>query len=316
MVSSLWLKIDQMHVQYMDAWENETRLMIRKKLVKIVTEYLSLVPFDRRFVARSTGDLISNTIKYGPTQTMEEIASGFNSVEECAAQLLKPPTPCPQVLHVDQRSKAFQNIVGADKLFLEMGFTWSGTDLSMPAPRTKQHADAIMFVARDCLLASVECSIFEEILTGARETGLALCSLQDIDKLRRETVGTAKQAIMELILNREMKDLRKNQEEGMQEAIRENQENERKMAQENKRRLDKVKKENKERMKLLKQENQNNIAALQDMHQGQLAEVVVRHAEDRERGFVEKETNSDGNRPEVPECPICFEEMAPPVRIF
>ena len=61
---------------------------------------------------------------------------------------------------------------------------------------------------------------------------------------------------------------------------------------------------------------QNNIATHQDMHQGQLAEVVVRHPEDRERGFVEKETNSEGNRPEVPECPICFEEIAPPVRIF
>ena len=61
---------------------------------------------------------------------------------------------------------------------------------------------------------------------------------------------------------------------------------------------------------------QNNIAILQDMRQGQLDEVVVRHAEDRERGFAEKETNSEGNRPEVPECPICFEEMAPSVRIF
>ena len=61
---------------------------------------------------------------------------------------------------------------------------------------------------------------------------------------------------------------------------------------------------------------QNNIAILQDMHQGQLAEVIVRHAEDRDRGFAEKETNPEGNRQEVPECPICFEEMAPPVRIF
>ena len=43
---------------------------------------------------------------------------------------------------------------------------------------------------------------------------------------------------------------------------------------------------------------------------------AVKHAVEKERSAEEKETTPARNRPEVPECPICFHEMVPPVRIF
>ena len=111
----------------------------------------------------------------------------------------------------------------------------------------------------------------------------------------------------------ELEELKRSQEELMQFKIREHQEKEKGMVKENMKRLERVKKENKERMKQFKKEREDELAALQDLHQKQLTALAVKHAV---QSAGEKETTPTRNCPEVPECPICFYEMVPPVRIF
>jgi len=60
--SRLWIKIDQLHLHYFKTEEAAAKLRIRSKLEGLVADYLCSVPYDRRFVSHSTGDLITNSI--------------------------------------------------------------------------------------------------------------------------------------------------------------------------------------------------------------------------------------------------------------
>ena len=328
-VSELWIKIDRLHLQYLETDIEETeRLRVRSELEGAVAEYLSIVPHDRRFVTLSTGDLITNTIKWCPNLSPAKIASALCAVEEYAAKLLKEPT-CEELWRIDQRSAFYAEtigggLVGADKLFYDMGFRWTQSSfLELPVRRVNHHPvdiSAVTTVARDCLLAAVECSLIAETLTGVSEDGLPRCSLLDIDKFRRQNVGLVNQAIRDVVLrkrcNQELEELKRNQEELVQDTIMENQEKEKKMAKENRKRLEKVKKENRERFKQLKKANDDTLAALHAFNQEQLTALMEKHAEEKEKNTEEKEATPTRNRPEVPECPICFDEMVPPIRIF
>jgi len=53
------------------------------------------------------------------------------------------------------------------------------------------------------------------------------------------------------------------------------------------------------------EERMNQVLVANEAAEG---ELVARHAEERRAG--------QGGRPEAPECPVCFERMAPPTRIF
>ena len=324
-VAKLWLKIDQLHLRYLETVEEAAKLRIRSDLECKVAEYLSIVPHDRRFVTKSTGDLITNTIKWSPNLSPAKIAGALCAVEEYAAKLIREPSR-KELWRIDQRSAFYAEtigggLVGADKLFQDMGFRGtSGPFLELSGSRVNHKPvdiSAVTTVARDCLLASVECSLIAETLTGVTEDGLSRCSLLDIDKFRRQNVGLVNQAIRDIVFkkrcNQELEELKGDQEELVQDTIVENQEKEKKMAKENRKRLEKVKKENRERMKQLKKENEDSLAALQDLNQEQLTALTEKHAEEKAR---EKETTPTRNCPEVPECPICFDEMVPPVRIF
>ena len=57
----------------------------------LVAEYLSLVPHDRKFVSISTGDLITNSIKWRPEFSLAKAANAFRAVEQYAANLINQP---------------------------------------------------------------------------------------------------------------------------------------------------------------------------------------------------------------------------------
>ena len=90
--SELWLKIDQMHIKYLQAEETPAKLDIRKKLEGkcgrfcchdlpdwmrfspgYVVEYRSLVPQDRKFVSATTGDIIFQSVRWIPDFSLVKV---------------------------------------------------------------------------------------------------------------------------------------------------------------------------------------------------------------------------------------------------
>jgi len=332
--SRLWIKIDQLHLHYFKTEEAAAKLRIRSKLEGLVAEYLCSVPYDRRFVSLSTGDLITNTIvRARPNFSMAKMGTAFLAVEQYAANLIKEPGSQElwkiYQLSVPYKESIQDGLSGADKLFLEMGFALTSTVgvLELPPPRNGQHPvniDAVTSVARDCLLAYVECSLIAQIQTRVSAEGFSLYSGAELVKLvefRRDNIGAVDKAVAELVFKKrceqELDELKRNQETRVQATKRENQEKEQKLVKENKKRLERVKRENKERISQLKKENKDSLDSLLSLNQEQMALVVVKHAEEGERITAEEMgTPHTNNRPEVPECPVCFNEMVPPTRIF
>ena len=106
--AELWLKIDQLHLKFLQAEETPAKLEIRKKLegnnfkvykslvisslcLGLVAEYLTLVPQDRKFVSASTGDLIANSAKWKPDFSLVKAANAFRAIEQYAANLINQP---------------------------------------------------------------------------------------------------------------------------------------------------------------------------------------------------------------------------------
>lgn len=343
--SQLWLKIDQIHLHYIETEEAAAKLRIRGKLEGLVAEYLCSVPHDRRFVSLSTGDLIMNTVGwarwsgshlsswYTPNFSMAKMGNAFHAVEQYAVNLIKEPRRQDlwkiHQLSVPYRESIQEGLFYADQLFLEMGFvpTCVGVLLELPPCHSEQehpvNIAAVRSVARDCLLAFVECSIIAKIQSRVSAAGVSLNSGAELVKLvkfRRDNVGSVEKAAAEFVFKKrceqELEELKRNQEKRVQETKRENQVKEQNLVKENEKRLERVKKENKERISQLKEENEKSISALHDLNQEQMALVVVKHTEEEERIAAEMRTPHTNNRPEVPECPVCFNEMVPPTRIF
>lgn len=100
----------------------------------LVAEYLSLVPQNRKFVSNSTGDLITNSIKWRPKLSLAKAANAFRAVEEYAAKLINQPRR-KELWKIPQFSGFYKHSVepalcGADKLFLQMGFAPSSDQVT------------------------------------------------------------------------------------------------------------------------------------------------------------------------------------------
>ena len=110
LTSELWLKIDQLHLKYLQSEDTPAKLDIRKKLegelivclmlrlllIKIsvlglVADYLSIVPQQRKFVNPSTGDIVANSAKWKPDFSLIKAANAFRAIEQYAANLINQP---------------------------------------------------------------------------------------------------------------------------------------------------------------------------------------------------------------------------------
>ena len=267
----------------------------------------------------STGDLIMWAHWYAPNFSMAKMGNAFHAVEQYAVNLIKEPRR-QDLWKIHQLSMPYRDWTGlffADQLFLEMGFvpTCVGVLLELPPCHSEQehpvNIAAVRSVARDCLLAFVECSIIAKIHSRVSAAGVSLNSGAELVKLvkfRRDNVGSVEKAAGEFVFKKrceqELEELKRNQEKRVQETKRENQVKEQNLVKENEKRLERVKKENKERISQLKEENEKSISALHDLNQEQMALVVVKHTEEEERIAAEMRTPHTNNRPEVPECPV------------
>jgi hypothetical protein len=104
---------------------------------------------------------------------------------------------------------------GADKLFVEMGYSAASQQvLELPAPRYHTsylcrhkssaregghpvNIDAVTSVARDCVLACVECGVLEAIQAGLAAAGHGT-DLAEVVDFRKDHIGPVDQAVREL----------------------------------------------------------------------------------------------------------------------
>ena len=107
----------------------------------LVAEYLSLVPHDRKFVSISTGDLITNSIKWRPEFSLAKAANAFRAVEQYAANLINQPWR-QEFWKIRQYSGFYKHSVetalsGADKLFQEMGYGATSNQVTLIRQRSR-----------------------------------------------------------------------------------------------------------------------------------------------------------------------------------
>jgi len=205
--AELWLKIDQLHLKFLQAEETPAKLEIRKKLEGLVAEYLSLVPQERKFVSASTGDLIANSAKWKPDFSLVKAANAFRAVEQHAANLINQPRR-QEFWSIRQNSGFYKQSVetalsGPEKLFLEMGYSGSTAQaqvLSLPQPRVGDHpvnTHQVTSVARDCVLACVECQLLADIHSGVViQFPITLAEVVDF---RQDHIGSVDVCVRELL---------------------------------------------------------------------------------------------------------------------
>jgi len=203
--SKLWLKIDQLHFKFLKAEETPAKLEIRKKLEGLVAEYLSLVPQERKFVSASTGDLIANSAKWKPDFSLVKAANAFRAVEQHAANLINQPWR-QEFWSIRQNSGFYKHSVetalsGPEKLFLEMGYSGSTAKAQvLSLPRVGDHpvnTDLVISVARDCVLACVECQLLADIHSGV-VTQFPI-TLAEVVDFRRDHIGSVDVCVRELL---------------------------------------------------------------------------------------------------------------------
>lgn len=82
-----------------------------------------------------------------------------------------------------------------------------------------------------------------------------------------------------------------------------------------------MKKENKEKVEALQLENEKTLATMMEENERQEALMVAKH-EGEEKAIKKaaeleaERSGAEARRPQIPECPVCLEEMVPPTRIF
>ena len=113
--------------------------VIKSSLTGLVAEYLSLVPHDRKFVSISTGDLITNSIKWRQDFSLAKAANAFRAVEQYAANLINQPWR-QEFWKIRQYSGFYKHSVetalsGADKLFQEMGYIVTSNQVTLTLDR-------------------------------------------------------------------------------------------------------------------------------------------------------------------------------------
>jgi len=207
LTSELWLKIDQSHLKYLQSEDTPLKLEIRKKLEGLVGDYLSIVPQQRKFVSSATGEIILNSAKLKPDFSLIKAANAFRAIEQYAANIINQPWR-QEFWSIRQYSGFYKHSVetalfGAEKMFLDMGYSANSGQaqvLCLAQPRVGQHPvniDMVTSVARDCVLACVECHLLAEIHNNVSAQFPTL--LEEVIEFRREHIGSVEVCVRELL---------------------------------------------------------------------------------------------------------------------
>jgi hypothetical protein len=91
LTADLWLKIDQLHLNYLKSEESTAKIEIRKKLKGYIHEYLCLVPQERKFCNRLTSDVIVESARWTDRFSAVKAAGAFEAVETYASNVINQP---------------------------------------------------------------------------------------------------------------------------------------------------------------------------------------------------------------------------------
>jgi len=197
--ADLWLKIDQLHLNYLKSEENTSKLEIRKKLEGCVHQYLCLVPQDRKFCNALTSVIVFESARWVTDFSALKAARAFEAIEKYAANLINQPWR-KEFKEIKQFGGFYKHQVESalnspERLFHLMGYVSSGQQsMVLEGP---VELDKVTVVARDCLLAFVECQIIVTILQGV--TAQFPCRWDEVLEFRRSHIGTPEQATRTLL---------------------------------------------------------------------------------------------------------------------
>jgi len=106
------------------------------------------------------------------------------------------------------------------------------------------------------------------------------------------------------------------QSERFKLLVEQNEEKEKTLREENLRKLEDMKLENEDEEKKLKEKNQRKLSMLMEENKVQEALMLAKHEEEEKAVWKEECERHVPSAVQVPECPVCLEEMVPPTRIF
>jgi len=121
---------------------------------------------------------------------------------------------------------------------------------------------------------------------------------------------------------KELEELRKNQTERVQLLLQQHEEKEEAVKAENEKKEQELKKENLKKVEKVKVENERVLSLVLEENESQEVLMLAKHDGEERAAKKAEELKSERNAsaprqlPQIPECPVCFEEMAPPTRIF
>lgn len=161
----LWLKIDQLHLSYLEMEESTEKIMQRNRLEDCITEFLCIVPHKLKFAFPETEAVLYRSAAFKKDFSGYRAATGWNALQMYAGNLLAQPwrkeyrhlkTYCGFYKHQIEA-----NLIGAEKIFEIIGYKPIGNGiLALDGPICPDRAANI---SRDCLVAYVECQILKHL---------------------------------------------------------------------------------------------------------------------------------------------------------
>lgn len=210
-LTELWNDICKKHWNYLETEESLEKIEERVKLETCLTDYLCLVPHDRKFLLPETNHVLKKSILYMQDFSAYKACIGFESISQYANNLFTKPWRKEYKI-IKMYSGFFQheirtNLLDAERLFEAMGYKMhQNQSLILDGAICP---DQVTNVSRDAMAAYVECQIIKQIYSGLTSMHLS-CSWLDIYNFREHHVGTASQAIKLIAYTIQEKQYRKN----------------------------------------------------------------------------------------------------------
>ncbi|XP_060533590.1 protein tamozhennic isoform X2 [Cylas formicarius] len=164
-IQELWLKIDHLHINYLEMEESSNKIEQRSRLEACIKDFLYIASPQQKFALHETEDVLYRSAANKKDFSGYKAATGFNAIQMYAGNLISQPwrkeyhqirTYCGFYKH-----QVEANLLGADRIFEAMGYKYIGNGiLQLDGPICP---DRVSHVSRDCLIAYVECQILKHI---------------------------------------------------------------------------------------------------------------------------------------------------------
>ncbi|CAG9766438.1 unnamed protein product [Ceutorhynchus assimilis] len=161
----LWLKIDKLHLSYLEMDESPDKIRHREKLEDCIADFLITAQHRDKFVFTETEDVLYRSAAFKKDFSGYKAATGWNALQMYAANLLTQPWR-KEYRHVKTYCGFYKhqieaNLIGAETMFGMMGYKHVGNGvLVLEGPICP---DRVSNVSRDCLVAYMECQILKHI---------------------------------------------------------------------------------------------------------------------------------------------------------